>query len=65
MIKLRGSNPRFINQSLYPYARMLWFKSKRLHDYGKINDYFISSGNIKLELQENSKPLTITNAKDF
>ena len=44
---------------------MLWFKSKILHNLGKINDYFVSSGNIKIKLQENSKPLEITHAKDL
>ena len=64
-VGLRGSNPIFTNQSLCPYKRMLWFKSKILHNLGKINDYFVSSGNIKIKLQENSKPLEITHAKDL
>ena len=44
---------------------MLWFKSKRLHDLGKISNYFISSGKIKIKLLENSKPLAIIHAEDF
>ena len=43
---------------------MLWSKRKRLHDLEKI-DYSISSGKIKIKLQENSKPLAITHADDF
>ena len=64
-VGLRGSNPIFLNQNLSPYQRMLWFKSKRLHDLGKINNYFFSSGKIKIKLLENSKPLPITQAEDF
>ena len=38
-IGLRGSNSIFINPSLCPYYRMLWSKSKRLLDLGKINNF--------------------------
>ena len=64
-IGLRGSNSIFVNPSLYPYYRMLWSKSKRLLDLGKINNFFVSSGKIKIRLQENSKPLAITHVEDF
>ena len=64
-IGLRGSNSIFVNPSLCPYYRMLWSKSKRLLDLGKINNFFVSSGKIKIRLQENSKPLAITHVEDF
>ena len=38
-IGLRGSNSIFINPSLCPYFKMLWSKSKRLLDLGKINHF--------------------------
>ena len=53
-IGLGGSNSIFVNPSLYPYYRMLWSKNKRLLDLGKINKFFVSSGEIKIRLQENS-----------
>ena len=62
---LTGSNSIFVNPSLCPYYRMLWSKSKRLLDLGKINNFFVSSGKIKIRLQENSKPLAITHVQDF
>ena len=64
-IGLRGSNSIFINPSLCPYYRMLWSKSKRLLDLGKINNFYVSSGKIKIRIQENSKPLSITHVEDF
>ena len=64
-IGLRGSNSIFINPSLCPYYRMLWSKSKRLLDLGKINNFYVSSGKIKIRIQENSKPLAITHVEGF
>ena len=64
-IGLRGNNSIFINPSLCPYYRMLWSKSKRLLDLGKINNFYVSSGKIKIRIQENSKPLSITHVEDF
>ena len=32
---------------------------------GKINSFFISSGTIKIEIDENSKPLAITHLDDL
>ena len=63
-IGLRGSNSIFINLSLCPYYRMLWSKSKRLLDLEKINNLYVSSSKIKIRIQENSKPLAITNVED-
>ena len=64
-VGLRGSNSVFINPSLRPCYRMLWSKSKKLLDLGKINNFYISSGKIKIRIQENSKPLSITHVEDF
>ena len=61
----RGSNSIFINPSLCPYYRMLWSKSKRLLDLGKINNFYVSSGKIKIRIQENSKPMSINHFEDF
>ena len=55
----------FINQSLYPYYRMLWSKSKRLHGMGTINHFFISGGTVKVKINENSRFLAITHLNDF
>ena len=44
---------------------MLWFKSERLVDLGKINNFYISSGKIKITWQENSKPLSKTQVEGF
>ena len=64
-ISVRGSNSIFINPSFCLYYRMLWSKSKRLLDLGKINNFFVSSSKIKIRLQENNKPLAITHVEDF
>ena len=49
----------FVNQSLCPYYRILWSKTKRLQSMGKINNFFISGGTVKTKIDENSKPLAI------
>ena len=64
-IGLRGTNSIFMNPSLSPYYRKLWSKSKRLLDSGKIDNFYISSGKIKIRLQENSKQLAKTCAENF
>ena len=55
----------YINQSLCPYYKSLWSKSKKLHTLGKIHSFFISNSTIKLKLQENSVPVAITHNSDF
>ena len=55
----------FVNQSLCPYYRMLWSKSKRLRSMGMINSFFISGGTVKVKIAENSRPLAITHLNDF
>ena len=55
----------FINQSLCPYYRSLWSKSKKLHSLGKIYNFFVSNTGIRIKINENSKPLSITHVSDF
>ena len=55
----------FVNQSLCSYYRVLWSKSKKLLSMGKINDFHISNGTIKIKIQEGSTPLSITHNADF
>ena len=50
----------FVNESLCPYYRVLWAKSKRLHTLGKINNFYFSNGAIKIRINENSEPISIT-----
>ena len=45
-VGLPGNRSIFINTSLCPYYRMLWSKCKRLHDLGKISNFYISIGTI-------------------
>ena len=55
----------FVNQSLCPYYKSLWSKSKKLRSLGKIHSFFISNSTIKIKLQENSNPESITHSSDF
>ena len=55
----------FVNQSLWPYYKSLWSKSKKLRSLGKIPSFFISNNTIKTKLQENSNPDSITHSSDF
>ena len=50
----------FVNQSLCPYYRILWSKTKRLQSMGKVNSFFISGRTKNIKIDENSKPLAIT-----
>ena len=38
----------FINQSLCPYYKLLWSKSKPLHAMKQIHSYDISNGTVKV-----------------
>ena len=62
---LSGNSSAFINTSLCPYYRMLWSDCKRLHDLGKISNFYISSGTIKVKIFENRNPISILHTKDF
>ena len=55
----------FVNQSLCPYYKVLWSKSKRLRDINKIHSFYISNNGIKIKVNENSNPLSITHVSDF
>ena len=59
-LKLPGSNKLFINRSLCPYYKMLWCKNKKLHSLSEIFSLFISGDMIKIKVNENSSPLSIT-----
>ena len=63
--ELPGNNKLFINRSLCPYYKMLWSKSKKLHSLSKIHSFFISGDTIKIRVNENSSPLSITHVDDF
>ena len=52
----------FINQSLCPYYKLLWSKSKRLHAMKQIHSYYISNGTVKVKIEENDQPTSITHA---
>ena len=50
--------------------RMLWSKTplpktKTLYQKGKIDSFYVSNGNIKIRLQENARPITISHTHDF
>ena len=64
-IDLTGQSTLHINQSLCPYYRMLWSKTKTLYKKGKIDSFYVSNGNIKIRLQENARPITISHTHDF
>ena len=55
----------FFNQSLCPYYKLLWSKTKKLHSMGKIHNLFISNGTIKIKRSERSSSLAITHDPDF
>ena len=49
----------YINQSFCPYYRMLWSKTKT-YQKEKIDNFYMSSGNIKIRTQESARPVTIS-----
>ena len=64
-VNLLGQNRLFINRSLCPHYKVLWTKSKKLHSLGKIFSFYISGDAIKIKVNENSSPLSITHVDDF
>ena len=46
----------FVNQSLCPYYRILWLKTKSSQSMGKINSFFISGGTVKIKLMRTVNP---------
>ena len=55
----------YLNESLCPYYRILWSKSKALFTMGKIHSYFISNGSVKIRLQEKGPSIPVTHTADF
>ena len=64
-VELPRGTKIFINQSLCKYYRILWSKCKKLYSLGKCHTFYVSNGNIKIKITENSQPLTITHSSDF
>ena len=60
-----GQGKLYINQSLCPYYRVLWSKSKSLHKIGKLFQYYVSNGIVKIEIQETSQLLSIIHTGDM
>ena len=59
------NNPIFVNQSLCTYYRVLWSKAKRLHSLKRISSFYVSGGNVKIKIKENSLLLPITHVNDL
>ena len=64
-LNLPADTKIFVNQSLCPYYRILWSKSKKLHSLGKIFNFYISNSAIRIKINESSQPLSITHSSDF
>ena len=64
-VGLPGNCSIFINTSLCPYYCMPWLKYERLHDLGKISNFYISSGTIKVKISENRNAISKTHTQDF
>ena len=60
-----NSGKLFINRSLCPYCKVLWSKSKKLQNLGKIHSFFLSGDTIKIKINENSPPLSVTHVGNF
>ena len=64
-LQLTGQGKWYINQSLCPYYRVLWSKSKSLHSIAKIFSYYVSNGTVKIKIQKTSQPLSIMHISDL
>ena len=64
-VDISGHNKLFINRNLCPYCKVLWSKSKKLHNLGKISSFFISGDSIKTKVSENSLPLPMCSYISF
>ena len=60
-----GQNKLFINKNLRQYYKVLWSKTKMIHSLVKINSFFTLADTIKINVSENSLPLSITHVDDF
>ena len=54
--ELPGNNKLFINRSLCPYYKMLWFKSKKLHSLGKIHIFSVSGDTMMIYSDDRDPP---------
>ena len=52
------NNKIYVNESLCPYYRVLWAKSKRLHHLQKMFSFYVSNGSIKIKMKENDKGIS-------
>ena len=64
-VDLTGSNKLFISRSLCPYYKVLWSKSKKLHNLSQIHSFFISGDTVKIKINENSALMSVTHVDDF
>ena len=64
-VDLPGSNKLFINRNLCPHYKVLWSKSKKLHNLGKIHSFFFSGDTVKIKINESIPPLPLIHADDF
>ena len=64
-VDLIGSNKLFINRSLCSYYKVLWSKSKKLRNLGKIHSSFVSGDTVKIKINESKAPLPVTHVDDF
>ena len=55
----------FLNDSLCPYYRGIYGKCKRLLEAKKISSFWTWNGNIKIKLDESSRPINITHDVDL
>ena len=55
----------YINQSLCSYYKMLWSRSKRLQDMGRIYSWFGSGGTTKTKIYEYSDFFSVTHTDDL
>ena len=58
-------NKLFINRSLISNYKVLRFKSNKLRSLCNIFSFCISDDAIKIKVNENSSPLSITHVDDF
>ena len=64
-VGLPGNRSIFVDTRLCSYYRMLWSKCKRLHDLGKISNFYISGGTVKVKIPENRNPISIIHTQYF
>ena len=55
----------FVNSSLCPYYKVLWSKSKKILNLGKIKTFCILNGTIRIKNIENSYPLSTSRVDGF